>query len=97
MVIMGSSVPGRVSRCRPAWRKYMIRTIRLVSTIVFIGLSETNTIGYYLTPSDGCGVAFQEPSLGELARVIKAGACIEIYQSCNPRSRTLTELIDFVR
>ena len=32
---------------------------------------------YYLTPSDGCGVAFQEPSLGELARVIKAGACIE--------------------
>src|SRR5215467_10018233 len=32
---------------------------------------------YYLTPSDGCRVAFQEPSLGELARVIKAGACIE--------------------
>jgi len=32
---------------------------------------------YYLTPSDGCEVAFQEPSLGELARVIKAGACIE--------------------
>jgi len=32
---------------------------------------------YYLTPSDGCGVAFPEPSLGELARVIKAGACIE--------------------
>ena len=32
---------------------------------------------YYLTPSDGCGVTFQEPSLGELARVIKAGACIE--------------------
>ena len=25
----------------------MISTIRLVSTIVFIGLSETNTIGYY--------------------------------------------------
>src|SRR5215470_11643945 len=47
MVIMDSSVPGRVSRCRPAWRKYMISTIRLVSTIVFIGLSETNTIGYY--------------------------------------------------
>src|SRR5262244_1690826 len=46
MVIMGSSVPGRVSRCRPAWRKYMISTIRLVSTIIFIGLSETNTIGY---------------------------------------------------
>jgi hypothetical protein len=32
---------------------------------------------YYLTPTDGRGVAFQEPSLGELARVIKAGACIE--------------------
>ena len=32
---------------------------------------------YYLTPSDGCGVAFQEPSVEELARVIKAGACIE--------------------
>src|SRR5215470_15773849 len=30
---MGSSVPGRVSRCRPAWRKCMISTIRLVSTI----------------------------------------------------------------
>src|SRR5215471_18558936 len=33
MVIMGSSVLGRVSRCRPAWRKCMINTIRLVSTI----------------------------------------------------------------
>jgi SRSO17 transposase len=32
---------------------------------------------YDLTPSDGCGVACKEPSLGELARVIKAGACIE--------------------
>jgi SRSO17 transposase len=32
---------------------------------------------YYLTPTDGCEVAFKEPSLGELARVIKAGACIE--------------------
>src|SRR5882724_8573941 len=32
---------------------------------------------YYLTPSAGYGVAFKEPSLGELARVIKAGACIE--------------------
>src|SRR6516165_2728706 len=32
---------------------------------------------YYLTPTDGCRVACQEPSLGELARVIKAGACIE--------------------
>jgi hypothetical protein len=32
---------------------------------------------YYLTPTDGCEVAFKEPSLSELARVIKAGACIE--------------------
>jgi hypothetical protein len=32
---------------------------------------------YYLTPTAGSKVAFKEPSLGELARVIKAGACIE--------------------
>jgi hypothetical protein len=32
---------------------------------------------YYLTPTDGCERAFKEPSLEELARVIKAGACIE--------------------
>src|SRR5882672_7000575 len=32
---------------------------------------------YYLTPTDGGKVAFKEPSLGELGRVIKAGACIE--------------------
>jgi len=32
---------------------------------------------YYLTPTAGHGVACQEPSLGDLARVIKAGACIE--------------------
>src|SRR5712664_3952467 len=32
---------------------------------------------YYLTPPHGAAVPFQEPSLGELARVIKAGACIE--------------------
>src|SRR5262244_2491853 len=32
---------------------------------------------YYLTPTDGSEVAFQEPSLGELGRVIKAAACIE--------------------
>ena len=38
---------------------------------------KTNTIGYYLTPTHGATAAFQEPSLAELARVIKAGACIE--------------------
>jgi SRSO17 transposase len=32
---------------------------------------------YYLTPTGGSETALQEPSLGELARVIKAGACIE--------------------
>src|SRR5262245_31103762 len=32
---------------------------------------------YYLTPTDGGEVAFKEPSLGELGRVIKAGACLE--------------------
>src|SRR6266852_5328888 len=32
---------------------------------------------YYLTPTDGGEVAFKEPSLGELGRVIKAGACSE--------------------
>ena len=32
---------------------------------------------YYLTPTDGGKMAFKEPSLGELVRVIKAGACIE--------------------
>jgi SRSO17 transposase len=32
---------------------------------------------YYLTPTEGHAVAFKKPSLGELARVIKAGACIE--------------------
>ena len=32
---------------------------------------------YYLTPTDGGKGAFKEPSLGEMGRVIKAGACIE--------------------
>ena len=32
---------------------------------------------YYLTPMEEGGVTCKEPSLGELARVIKAGACIE--------------------
>jgi len=32
---------------------------------------------YSLTPTEGCGVVFKEPSLGELARVIKASTCIE--------------------
>ena len=32
---------------------------------------------YYLTPTCVAHRALQEPSLGELARVIKAGVCIE--------------------
>jgi SRSO17 transposase len=32
---------------------------------------------YYLTPTHGASVAFKEPALAELARVIKAGASIE--------------------
>jgi hypothetical protein len=32
---------------------------------------------YYLTPVHGAAVTFKEPALAELARVIKAGACIE--------------------
>jgi hypothetical protein len=32
---------------------------------------------YYLTPTDRGEMAFKEPSLGELGRVIKTGACIE--------------------
>src|SRR5512138_3456933 len=32
---------------------------------------------YYLTPTCGGEVELAEPSLAELARVIKAGACIE--------------------
>src|SRR6266446_6896806 len=32
---------------------------------------------YYLTPTDGYKMVCKESSLGELARVIKAGACIE--------------------
>jgi SRSO17 transposase len=40
---------------------------------------------YYLTPTGVSAAQLQEPSLDELARVIKAGACIEIYQSYNLR------------
>src|SRR2546427_12306131 len=47
MVVIDSSVPGRVARFLPAWRKCMTMTIGPACTIVFVGLSETNTIGYY--------------------------------------------------
>ena len=38
---------------------------------------QTNTIGYYLTPTCVANGELAEPSLGELARVITAGTCIE--------------------
>src|SRR5262245_18174737 len=47
VVVIDSSVPGRVARLQPVWRKCMTTTRRPVSTMVLIGLSETNTIGYY--------------------------------------------------
>src|SRR5215468_1097810 len=47
VVVIDSSVPGRVAHLLPAWRKYVTMTIGPTSTIVLIGLQETNTIGYY--------------------------------------------------
>src|SRR5262244_823021 len=47
VVVIDSSIPRRVARLQPVWRKCMTTTIRPVSTMVLIGLSETNTIGYY--------------------------------------------------
>src|SRR6266699_6217797 len=47
VVVIDSSVPGRVTRFLPAWRKCMTMTIGPACTIVFVGLSETNTIGSY--------------------------------------------------
>src|SRR4029453_3971572 len=48
VVVIDSSVPRRVARFQPVWRKCMTTTIRLVRTMILIGLYETNTIGYYL-------------------------------------------------
>src|SRR5262245_23826434 len=47
VVVIDFSAPGRVTRFRPAWRKCMAVTRRPTSTIEFIGLKATNTIGYY--------------------------------------------------
>jgi hypothetical protein len=38
VVVIDSSVPRRVARFQPVWRKYMTTTIRPVSTIVLTGL-----------------------------------------------------------
>src|SRR4029450_5282529 len=46
VVVIDSSAPGRVACFRPAWRKYMAMPIRPTSTIGFISLQATNTIGY---------------------------------------------------
>src|SRR5215471_10016356 len=51
MVIMGSSVPGRVSYCRPAWRKGMISTIRLVSTIELLVCQRLTPLVIKIWPS----------------------------------------------
>src|SRR4029453_4116151 len=53
-VVIGSSVPGRVAHLLPAWRKCLTMTIRPTSTIVSIGLQETNTIGYLVMHSMTC-------------------------------------------
>src|SRR5262249_50665319 len=47
VVVIDSSIPRRVAHLQPVWRKCMTTTIRPVRTMVLIGLSETNTIGYY--------------------------------------------------
>ena len=49
---------------------------------------------YYLTPTQTPASELEEPSLAELARVIKAGSCIEIYQSCNLHKTLFWEKID---
>jgi hypothetical protein len=49
---------------------------------------------YYLTPTQAHTAELEKPSLAELARVIKAGACIEIYQSCNLHKTLFWEKID---
>src|SRR4030095_11515708 len=46
VVVIDSSVPRRVARFQPVWRKCMTTTIRLVRTMILIGLYETRTIGY---------------------------------------------------
>ena len=49
---------------------------------------------YSLTPPHVAEVELQKPPLPELARVIKAGTCIEIYQSCNLHKTLFWEKID---
>src|SRR5262245_65945325 len=47
MVVIDSSVPRRVARFQPVWRKCIPMTRRPASTMILIGLSETNTLSYY--------------------------------------------------
>src|SRR4029434_832137 len=44
--VIDTSAHGRFTCFRPAWRKYMTMPIRPTSTIGFISLQATNTIGY---------------------------------------------------
>jgi SRSO17 transposase len=49
---------------------------------------------YYLTPTQTHEAELAELSLAELAHVIKAGVCIEIYQSCNLHKTLFWQKID---
>jgi hypothetical protein len=55
VVVIDSSVAGRVAHLLPAWRKCMTMARRPASTIVLIGISETNTIGYEALTIPGNG------------------------------------------
>src|SRR5262249_27476676 len=58
VVLIDSSVPRRVARFQPVWRKCISTTRRPVSTIILIGLQETNTIGYYRAALTQLGEAY---------------------------------------
>ena len=57
VVVIDSSVPGRVARFLPAWRKYMPMTIRPASTIVL-------SVCQRLTPSVTTFIPFGGSTLG---------------------------------
>src|SRR5215471_14822774 len=72
VVLIDSSAPGKVARFRPAWRKCMAMTRRPASTIGFIGLQATNTIGYYLDRVAGTRPRSDGAPLRELAERLRA-------------------------
>ena len=65
------------SPMRLAWYPSRLLSLVYKIPILLLGLSATNTIGYYLTPTQTPASEREEPSLAELARVITAGSCIE--------------------